>query len=232
MDMVDDMDRAQGAGLQGGQGPRGGAGETRSGPSPSTSRSWPSTRATGRRWSSWSACTCAWARWDDLKDVYTRKADLATDPQEKKQLLFVLGQVYDRELGNPEKAIETYSAILDIDPDDCEAVQALDRLYGQTERWFDLLPVLERQTELSPSAAEVVSLRFRIGELWREQLKDPARAAEAYRQVLAMEPGARADAAGAGGDDARARSPCWPPRCWSRSTRPRASGIGWRRCTR
>ena len=79
----------------------------------------------------------------------------------------MLGQVYDRELANPEKAIETYSAILDIDPDDLEAVQALDRLYGQTERWFDLLAVLERQTELSPSAAEVVSLRFRIGELWR-----------------------------------------------------------------
>ncbi len=34
-----------------------------------------------------------------------------------------------------------------------------------------------------------VSLRFRIGELWRQELKDPARAAEAYRQVLAMEPG-------------------------------------------
>ena len=129
------------------------------------------------------------SRWEDLKDIYQRKADLAVDPAGKKQMLFVLGQVYDRELGQPEKAIETYSAILDIDPDDLEAVQALDRLYAQTERWFDLLSVLERQTELSGSASEVVSLRFRIGELWRDKLKDPARAAEAYRQVLSMEPG-------------------------------------------
>ena len=52
------------------------------------------------------------------------------------------------------------------------AAQALDRLYLQTERWYDLLAVLERQTELAPSAAEVVSLRFRIGELWREHLRD------------------------------------------------------------
>jgi tetratricopeptide (TPR) repeat protein len=129
------------------------------------------------------------SRWEDLKDIYTRKADLATDPSSKKQRLFVLGQVYDRELGQPEKAIETYGAILDIDPDDLDAVQALDRLYAKTERWFDLLSVLERQTELSGSASEVVSLRFRIGELWREKLKDPGRAAEAYRQVLGMEPG-------------------------------------------
>ena len=67
-------------------------------------------------------------------------------------------------------------------------MQALDRLYVQTERWYDLLSVLERQTELCGSAAEVVSLRFRIGELWREKLNDPTRATEAYKRVLEMDP--------------------------------------------
>ncbi len=128
------------------------------------------------------------SRWSDLKDVYAKKAELAADPAEKKQMLFVLGQVYDRELSNPEKAIDVYNSILDIDTDDFEAVQALDRLYVRTERWYDLLSVLERQTELTPTAAEVVSLRFRIGELWRGKLKDGARAAEAYRAVLGMDP--------------------------------------------
>ena len=127
-------------------------------------------------------------RWDDLKDIYGKKAELAQNPAEKKQMLFVLGQVYDRELDDPERAIETYTSIMDLDPDDFDAAQALDRLYLQTERWYDLLAVLERQTELAPSPAEVVSLRFRIGELWREHLKDLTRAVEAYRQVLAMDP--------------------------------------------
>src|SRR6185312_2353416 len=129
------------------------------------------------------------ARWNELKNVYAKKADLAGTPAEKKQMLFVLGQVYDRELGDPERAVETYSSIVDLDPEDYDAVQALDRLYQQLERWYDLLAVLERQTELAPSPGEVVSLRFRIGELWREHLKDLARAVEAYRQVLAMDPG-------------------------------------------
>ena len=128
------------------------------------------------------------ARWAELKDVYAKKAELAQNPQDKKQMLFVLGQVYDRELGDKARAIETYTSILDLDPDDFDAAQALDRLYLQTERWYDLLAVLERQTELAPSAAEVVSLRFRIGELWREHLKDLTRAVEAYREVLAMDP--------------------------------------------
>jgi tetratricopeptide (TPR) repeat protein len=127
-------------------------------------------------------------RWNDLKDIYAKQAELATDPTQKKARLFVLGQVYDRELQDPARAIETYTSVLDIDPDDVEAMQALDRLYVQTERWYDLLSILERQTELSGSAAEVVSLRFRIGELWREKLNDPTRATEAYKRVLEMDP--------------------------------------------
>jgi len=127
-------------------------------------------------------------RWSDLKDIYAKQAELATDPGQKKARLFVLGQVYDRELQDQARAIETYTSVLDIDPDDLEAMQALDRLYLQTQRWYDLLSVLERQTELSGSAAEVVSLRFRIGELWREKLNDPSRAVEAYKRVLEMDP--------------------------------------------
>ncbi len=128
------------------------------------------------------------SRWSDLKDIYAKKAELATDAGEKKQMLFVLGQVYDRELADPEKAIEVYGSIVDIDPDDVEAIQALDRLYAQTERWYDLLGVLDRQAELAGSSAELVSLRFRTGELWRARLKDGSRAADAYKQVLGMDP--------------------------------------------
>jgi tetratricopeptide (TPR) repeat protein len=61
------------------------------------------------------------ARWHDLKNVYAKKAELATTPVEKKQMLFVLGQVYDRELGDPERAVETYSSIMDLDPEDYDA---------------------------------------------------------------------------------------------------------------
>ncbi len=128
------------------------------------------------------------ARWSELKNVYSKKAELAVNPTEKKQMLFVLGQVYDRELNEPERAIETYSSIMDLDPDDYDAAQALDRLYLQTQRWYDLLAVLERQTELAPTPAEVVSLKFRVGELWREHLKDLTRAIEGYRAVLQMDP--------------------------------------------
>ena len=127
-------------------------------------------------------------QWEPLKDIYARKADLAQDPDEKRQRLFVLGQVYDRELDDTSRAIETYQGVLDIDPDDLAAIQALDRLYGRAERWYDLLQVLERQVELSDTPAETVGLKYRIGQLWETELGDLVRAIEAYREALRIDP--------------------------------------------
>jgi len=127
-------------------------------------------------------------RWEPLKDIYHKKADLAEAPDDKKQMLYVLGQVYDRELGDVAKAIETYQAILDIDPDELAAIQALDRLFAQAERPYDLLQNLERQVELAELTGEQVGLKFRIGLLWQEQLNDLARAIEAYKEALDLDP--------------------------------------------
>ncbi|HEY5946714.1 MAG TPA: tetratricopeptide repeat protein [Kofleriaceae bacterium] len=128
------------------------------------------------------------ARWEPLKDVYAKKADLAEDPEDKKAMLYVLAQVYDRELGDVAKAIETYQGILDIDADQLPAIQSLDRLYGQAERWYDLLGNLERQVELSETSSETVSLKYRIGHLWQIRLGDVARAIESFREALEMDP--------------------------------------------
>jgi tetratricopeptide (TPR) repeat protein len=128
------------------------------------------------------------ARWEPLKDIYAKKADLAEDPDDKKRMLYVLAQVYDRELGDVAKAIETYQTILDLDADELPAIQSLDRLYGQAERWYDLLGNLERQVELSETSAETVGLKYRVGNLWQLRLGDVARAIESYREALEMDP--------------------------------------------
>jgi tetratricopeptide (TPR) repeat protein len=127
-------------------------------------------------------------RWAPLKDIYAKKAELAGSPDDKKQTLFVLGQVYDRELKDVGKAIETYQAILEIDAEELNAIQALDRLYAQAGRWYDLLSILEREVELSQSTAETVAFKYRIGQLWETELKDLTRAIDSYREALALDP--------------------------------------------
>src|SRR5207302_9770685 len=106
------------------------------------------------------------------------------NPDDKKRMLYVLAQVYDRELGDVAKAIETYQTILDLDADELPAIQSLDRLYGAAERWYDLLGNLERQVELSESSGETVGLKYRVGHLWQLRLGDVARASESFRAAL------------------------------------------------
>ena len=127
-------------------------------------------------------------RWEPLKDIYAKKADLAEDPEDKTRMLYVLAQVHDRELKDVAKAIETYQAILDLDAEELPAIQSLDRLYGQAERWYDLLGNLERQVELADNTSETVSLKYRIGHLWQIRLGDVARAIESYREALELDP--------------------------------------------
>lgn len=123
--------------------------------------------------------------WEKLKDVYQRQSELAEDPEERRQALFVLGQVYDTELQDIDRAIDTYQQILDLDPADYEAISSLDRLYGQAERWLDQLQILERAVDAAASPDEQTAIRFRIGGLWEDKLGDMVRAIEAYREVLA-----------------------------------------------
>jgi tetratricopeptide (TPR) repeat protein len=128
-------------------------------------------------------------RWEQLKDVYQRLSELATDPDERRQYLYVLGQVYDSELKDVSRAIDTYQAVLDIDPSDAQAISALDRLYGQAARWLDQLQILERAVDAGESPEEQTAFRFRIGGLWETQLGDMVRAIDSYREVLSHDPG-------------------------------------------
>jgi tetratricopeptide (TPR) repeat protein len=127
-------------------------------------------------------------RWESLLAAYTRKADIADDPEQKKALYAETGAVYERELGQTDKAIETYQRILEIDPQDTIALARLDSLYKATQNWDELLSILEREAELAVEPGEQLALRYRIGELFETRLSDPYRAVEVYGEILERNP--------------------------------------------
>ena len=126
--------------------------------------------------------------WEKLLEVYTTKADIVVDPDEKKGLYVEVGAVYERELGDNAKAIDSYQRILEIDPDDLTALGRLDALYQATEQWQELLSVLEREADLAADPSEVISYRYRIADLWHHRLDDAIRAVDIYREILEVAP--------------------------------------------
>ena len=124
------------------------------------------------------------SRWQDLLGVYERKADLVGDPEEKKRIYYQVGAVYERELGSVAQAIDTYTKILELDPDDLQALSRLDVLYEQAQNWQELLGVLTRESEMCDVPDEAISFQYRIAELYEKRLGDVTRSIELYREIL------------------------------------------------
>ncbi len=128
------------------------------------------------------------SRWTDLLGVYSKKVDLVLDPEEKKQILYEVGAVYERELSDVDNAIDSYQRVLELDPDDLTALGRLDVLYQTAENWQELLSVLTHEAELTAEPEEAVSYQYRIAALYEQHLEDVERAVELYRDILGIQP--------------------------------------------
>ena len=124
------------------------------------------------------------SRWQDLLSVYSKKADLVADPEEKKRIYDQVGGVYERELGDIPRAIDTYQKILELDPDDRKALERLDILYEHAGNWQELLGILTRESEMCEDPNEAIGFQYRIAELYEKRLDDVPRAIELYREIL------------------------------------------------
>ncbi|MFO0614054.1 MAG: tetratricopeptide repeat protein [Polyangiaceae bacterium] len=126
----------------------------------------------------------AQSKWVELLGVYTHKAELVADQDEKKGIYYQIGAVYERELSDVTNSIDTYQRILEIDPDDAQALSRLDVLYQTAQNWPELLTVLQHESELAQDPAEGISYQYRIAELYETKLGDVPRAIELYRDLL------------------------------------------------
>ena len=128
------------------------------------------------------------SRWEELLAVYAKRADLVADIEEKKGIYYQVGAVHERELGDVPRAIDTYAKILELDPDDLQALSRLDVLYEQAQNWTELLSVLTRESEMTGDPNEAISFQYRISELYEKHLDDVPRAVELYREILDAQP--------------------------------------------
>ena len=127
------------------------------------------------------------ARFADLLGIYEKKRDLALDAQEKKAINYEIAKLFETEIQDLDKAIETYCSVLEDDGADARALAALDVLYGRLSRWEPYVDTLRRRIELDVSEAELIDLKFRLGQTLEQHLGDPAGALENYREILFLD---------------------------------------------
>jgi tetratricopeptide (TPR) repeat protein len=127
--------------------------------------------------------------WRPLIEVLHRQAEWADKVDEKKELLFRIGRIEEELLVEPAAAIGTYREVLDDDPRDLRALDALEKLHQAQGQWPELTDVLKRRLDLVDPAYETRrDLMWRIAQLQERELGDSGEAIAGYHAILDERP--------------------------------------------
>ncbi len=129
------------------------------------------------------------AHWEPLIEVLERRHELSDDELRQKALLRRVAEIFEHKLDNIENAIATYRDILSRFGSDDETLEALTRLYRATERWHELLEMIELRADTAEAVGDQIEYRFEAAELMRTKTGEEERAFDVYRELLERMPG-------------------------------------------
>jgi|GEM_PF-3040854 len=86
-----------------------------------------------------------------------------------------------------QEAIRLFEAVLTVEPDNSVSLAALNRLYTRFGLWEELVRILEQELAGAPSE-EVPNLCYRLGHIYRDELKQTDQGLRYFRQGLEKDP--------------------------------------------
>ena len=122
--------------------------------------------------------------WETLANAYADILGLHTDPNIQRTIGRRLAKTFEDELGDIDKAVETYRYVLSVEALDTEALANLDRIYLSIEAWAELAQILEMRVKAPADDLELVDLYARLGEVYETRLEDIPNATVAFRRIF------------------------------------------------
>lgn len=120
--------------------------------------------------------------------LLTKQASLAAEASEIRELRHRAAAVARDRLGDEARAVELYEAIVEDEPHDEKASEALRALLTKAGEHRKLYELLERLVDLAETKAARSALRLEAAVLCINHLDAPADAAELLRAILDEEP--------------------------------------------
>jgi tetratricopeptide (TPR) repeat protein len=125
---------------------------------------------------------------EELREVLARRVEVEPDDRERVDHLRRLATLFEDILANPDEAEKAWRRLLDIEPNDIEALQRLSRTYAASGSTSELIEVLERRIDASNDGEERRSLRMQLAAIHRESAKNREAEIEVLRSLLAEAP--------------------------------------------
>lgn len=131
----------------------------------------------------------AQGRWQELIGVVDRHIQLIADPVEQSELLVEMGEVFQQQLNQTDRAVTTFHQALELNPRCRPAMHELGMIYERSGNWSFALDALRREAEVCGPTSDAVELCHRMGKIQEEMLLDPGGAKAAYQEALQIDPG-------------------------------------------
>lgn len=128
-------------------------------------------------------------RYRELLEVLEKQIAHAATPRQKINLYERLAGVHDEEFLDHHAAASAYEKILQIDPNNDNALTGLVRHYRALDRWEDVAKLYERHVEATTDDARRVELLMHLARTLAENVGSPDRATKAYERVLELSAG-------------------------------------------
>jgi tetratricopeptide (TPR) repeat protein len=128
-------------------------------------------------------------KWTELVETYRNHIEVTAAPAGKIELLLAMGQTYEKQIQDIDRAIETYAEILEINAQHYDAAVTLARLQEQIEDWQSAIKTLGKLVELSKDPELRVQHLTRMGQVYLQKLDQPDQAEFRLTQALELNPG-------------------------------------------
>jgi tetratricopeptide (TPR) repeat protein len=132
-------------------------------------------------------------QWSKVVESLTRELDVldaspnAEAKRRARERRKRIGEIYERELELPDRAIEAYQTVHEAAPDDADVEAALERLYEKSHRFRELAALLKRRAEREDDEVARAELLQREARLY-EKLGDAEGAVDVLRQLELVKP--------------------------------------------
>ncbi len=123
-------------------------------------------------------------RWPDLISLLRKKAAAVESPAEKVALHLRVANLFLEKFSNQAEAIKSFETILELDPDNQDALTFLKQMYEKRRDWEKLVAVHQKEIEKVADVADRKARRIEVAKLASEKLKKPGISIELWRQVL------------------------------------------------
>jgi len=122
-------------------------------------------------------------RFDDLIETLERHAESTPDDVRRIDLLLLAARTLAGEIGSPERAIEMYEAVLDVDSEQAEALAELAKLKSTVGDTAAAVDAVERLAEREADPKKQAQLFVQAGNLLRDH-GDRDGAVSRYKRAL------------------------------------------------